>query len=118
MLLSKVNLGRMGFIYFFSCTLATVLAVISPIPSVIYDWLAITSKGLLLLAVVSISYQLFAKRFCLLCLGIMGILVVNGVLAFSVKGIPFSFSLDIGLYFLIVVLASSGLLYMCENMQV
>lgn len=117
-LLSKVNLGRMGFIYFFSCTLATVLAVISPIPSVIYDWLAITSKGLLLLAVVSISYQLFAKRFCLLCLGIMGILVVNGVLAFSVKGIPFSFSLDIGLYFLIVVLASSGLLYMCENMQV
>ena len=113
-LFRKVNLGRMGFVYFFSCTLATVLAVSSPNPSAIYDWLAITSMGLLLLAVVSISYQLFTKRFCLLCLGIMGILIVNGALAFPVKGFPASFSLDVGLYFLMVVLASSGLLYMCE----
>ena len=67
--------------------------------------------GLLLLAVVSISYQLFAKRFCLLCLGIMGILVVNSILAFPVKGIPTSFSLDVGLYFLMVVF------FICVNIM-
>ncbi len=113
-LFRKVNLGRMGFVYFISCTLATVLAVSSPNPSVIYDWLSMTSIVLLLLAIVSIFYQLFARRFCLLCLAIMGVIVVNGALAFPVSGIPSYVPLDEGLFFLMVVLVSSGLLYMCE----
>lgn len=113
-LFRKVNLGRIGFVYFVSCALATMLAVCSPNSSVIYGWLYKTSMGLLLLAIVSILYQLLAKQFCLLCLGIMGVVLANGALAFPFQGISLSFSLDVGLFFLMVVLASSGFLYMCE----
>lgn len=111
----KANLGRMGFVYFISCTLATVLAVNSPNPSAIYCLLSLVSVGLLLLAIASISYQLFVKRFCLLCLGIMSILIVDGTLAFPIKGVPSYFSLEVGLFFFMVVLASSALLCICEN---
>ena len=115
MLFRKVNLGRIGFIYFISCFLAIILVDSNSESTAIYGWLSVASSFTLIVAVLSISYQLFVRQFCLLCLGIMGILIINGILFYAIKGIPFLyFSLNVGVFFLLVVLVSCGLLYVWE----
>ncbi len=114
-LFRKVNLGRIGFVYFISCFLAIILADCNSESIAIYGWLSVASDLALIIAIISTSYQLFVKQFCLLCLGIMCILIVNGILTFAIKRIPLLyFSLNVELFFLLVVLVSCGLLYVWE----
>lgn len=114
-LFRKANLGRIGFVYFISCVLVILLAASSADSSVIYNWLSVISVFSLGVAVMSISYQLLVRQFCLLCLGTMCVLIVNGTMSLVFEGVSLvCFSLNVGLFFLMVILVSCGFLFLWE----
>lgn len=80
-ILSKTNLARLGLIYFHARIFAMVFAW-----SGISNIICITDAmafGAFVVAVLSILYQVIVRQFCLLCLSVMCILIVDGIIAYN-----------------------------------
>ncbi len=101
-MLSKINLARIGLLYFSTRIFAILFSMgyISNITSVTN---ALALSGFVV-ATLSISYQVIARQFCLLCLSVMGILLVEGVAAYYASDFTSSLPYTTYMYMVLAVL--------------
>ena len=115
-MLNKKNLGRVGLLYFATRLFIPSLSIWDVDSSAIISIMNVLALCALTVALCSLLYQVAIRHYCILCLSVMGVLIVESAIVYFNSNIGLPLPYDNMSYVIIPILFGVGCLWLAEYM--